>query len=145
MNSHIVENDTSHKIDKLFSIVCTSQTNEMLWIESDIFLNVPKNHITLTEILQTSYYSHISSNNSTKWIFAYLKMRWNTLWTEVHNVTTKGNFTKIILLHETHNFVLPLDISFEAAVLPNSSINVFYRLIIRRWRNNPYGLLVKRL
>ena len=133
MNSYIVENDTSHKIDKLFSIVCTSPTNEMLWIESDIFLDIPKNHITLTEILQTSYYSHISSNNSTKWIFAYLKMRWNTLWTEVHNVTTKGNFTKIILLHETYIFFLPLDISFEGVVLPNSSINVFYHLIVNRY------------
>ena len=132
MNSYIVENDTSHKIDKLFSIVCTSPTNETLWIESDIFLDIPKNHITLTEILKTSHYRHISSNNSTKWIFAYLKMRWNTLWTEVHNVTTKGNFTKIILLHETYIFFLVIGHLFRRSVLPNSSINVFYRLIVKR-------------
>ena len=133
MNSYIVENDTSHKIDKLFSIVCTSQSNEMLWIEGDIFLDIPENHITLTEILQTSYYSHISSNTTLQNGYLHtLKMRWNTLWTEVRNESTKGNLTKIILLHETHSFVLPLDISFEVAVLPNSSINVFYRLIIRR-------------
>ena len=140
MNSYIVENDTSHKIDKLFSKVCTSQTNKMLWIESDIFLDIPKNHITLTEILQTSYYSHISSNNSTKWIIPYLKVRRNTLWTEVHNVTTKGNFTKNILLHETYIFFLAIGHLFW-----RSCIAKFFYQCILPFDSKTLDILVKRL